>query len=69
METRGGRQVGILGKLEFHKKKKKKKQVKPRIIFLCPNPKVAGLNTGPPDSVKGDSQHRSPVIQLPTSGL
>lgn len=60
---------GFLGSLNFTHTHTQKKQVKPRILFLCPNPKVAGLNTGPSDSVKGNSQHRSPIIQLPTSGL
>lgn len=47
------------------RKERRKKQIRLRILFLCPNSKVAVLKAGPSDSLEGDPQHWNPVVKLP----
>lgn len=51
--------------LKKKRKKGEKKQIRLRILFLCPNSKVAVLKAGPSDSLEGDPQHWNPVVKLP----
>lgn len=58
----------FLGSMNFTLKKKKRTKEKKRrlrILFFCPNSKVAVQKAGPSAGLEGDPQHRNAVVKLP----